>query len=316
MLHRLSAALAGRSCARTYCSRGTSPITSSLRDGILTLSFDDADAKVNTLTERLLEQLNEEVTNVESGATDARAVVMISRKASGFVAGADIKIFSKLSDDAQERQAVFAQVQGLFDRIEASRVPWVAAIHGATLGGGLELALAAKARVCVDAPSTMMGLPEVKLGLLPGAGGTQRMPALVGLQASLEYIVAGKNIRPAKAKSLGLVDVLVDDAGQLEATAVEMAEKLAGGGSYPRSTKPGGLTTFLLEGNSIGRCHAMLCYARLLCYAMACYAMLGNPIGRWLLFKKAREATEKATRGLYPAPGAIIDCIEASDSIA
>jgi len=121
-------------------------------------------------------------------------------------------------------------------RMAAVKKPSVAAIHGDCLGGGLEVALSCDARVVADSPKTKLGLPEVMLGLLPGAGGTQRLPALVGLPAALDMMLTGKNIRPKKALKMGLVDDVVPP-NRLVPLAKDLARRLVAGKGPVRSKK-------------------------------------------------------------------------------
>lgn len=163
--------------------------------------------------------------------------------------------------------------------------PIVAAIHGSCLGGGLETALACRYRIASESPKTVLGLPEVKLGILPGAGGTQRLPALIGVQAALPLMLTGSNVRPAKAKKIKLVDE-VADPNALRSAAIQAARELADGKRIvdrePKSIVPR-LTKFVLEQTSFGQ----------------------N-----MLLKKARESVMKMTHGNYPAPLKIIDVVQ------
>ncbi|NIR38494.1 MAG: fatty acid oxidation complex subunit alpha FadJ, partial [Actinobacteria bacterium] len=110
------------------------------------------------------------------------------------------------------------------------RKPVVAAIHGPALGGGLELALACSARVASDDPRTRLGQPEVQLGLIPGAGGTQRLPRLVGLELGLDLVTSGRSLRPSKARAAGLVDEVVPKDRLLEAAARRALDAVGGSG--------------------------------------------------------------------------------------
>ena len=140
-----------------------------------------------------------------------RACVIVSGKGDSFIAGADIEQFL---DYRREIDAAGASQSGqdALNALAALRVPVVAAIHGACMGGGLELALACRYRICTDQAKTVFAVPEVQLGLIPGMGGTQRLPRLIGLQAALDMILTGKNIRAKKALQLGLVDEMVHPA--------------------------------------------------------------------------------------------------------
>jgi 3-hydroxyacyl-CoA dehydrogenase/enoyl-CoA hydratase/3-hydroxybutyryl-CoA epimerase len=173
-------------------------------DGIAWVVFDDPNAKVNvfntanmTLLDRILDELTRE---------KPKRVVFISGKPGTFIAGADIKELEKIRDAAHAEELSRAGHR-VFAKIEA--LPSVAAIDGACLGGGCELALACRCRVATDNPKTQIGLPETQLGIIPGWGGTQRLPALIGLRAALEIIVPGKALDSTRALKVGLVDAVV-----------------------------------------------------------------------------------------------------------
>src|SRR5262249_46984625 len=134
-----------------------------------------------------------------------RAAVLISGKPDMFIAGADIEQFLTIKT-AADGEAMSAAGQMMMDRIAKLRTPLVAAIHGACMGGGTEAVISCAYRVCSDHPKTVIAVPEVQLGIIPGAGGTQRLPRLVGLRNALDMILTGKNIRAKKALEIGLVD--------------------------------------------------------------------------------------------------------------
>jgi 3-hydroxyacyl-CoA dehydrogenase len=172
---------------------------------------------------------------VRSGLADALAgaardaaikAVVIVCEGRTFFAGADITEFG--------RPMTGPSLPEVVDAIEASRIPVIAAIHGTALGGGLEVALGCHYRVAL--PSAKLGLPEVKLGLLPGAGGTQRLPRLVGVEAALPIIVSGDPVSAKKAAEIGLIDKIVGE-GALEAEAIAFAREMAGRGEPPRTSK-------------------------------------------------------------------------------
>jgi len=183
---------------------------------------------------------------------------------------------------AAEAERLSHEGQLLLDSIEAQRTPLVVAIHGACMGGALELSLAAHYRIATEHPKTVLALPEVQIGLIPGAGGTQRLPRLIGVRAALDIILTGKNIRAKKAMQIGLVDELVHPA-ILRKIAIQRAQELADG-TLKHRKHSGGMSGFLLD---------------------------ENPAGRRVVLKKAREETLKKTRGNYPAPIAAIDAVEA-----
>ena len=183
-------------------------------EGVVTLTMDDPNAPVNTMNPTFREDIRATADRLEAElAEDENAIkgVIITSAKKTFFAGGDIKAMSKTTEaDAEE---MFEQVQDMKDslrRIEKLPVPVVAAINGAALGGGLEVALAANYRVAADARGSKIGLPEVSLGLLPGAGGISRVVRMIGIQdALMKLILQGKQVNPTKAKDIGLVDEVV-----------------------------------------------------------------------------------------------------------
>jgi 3-hydroxyacyl-CoA dehydrogenase len=179
---------------------------------------------VNALGTAVRQGLVDAIAEAE-GDADVKAVVIIGAGRT-FFAGADITEFGK--------PPVGPMLPEVVDIIEASSKPVVAAIHGTALGGGLEVALGSHYRVAV--PSAKLGLPEVKLGILPGAGGTQRLPRVVGVEAALPMIVSGDPIPAKKAEAIGLIDRIVGE-GSLEADAIAYAREVAGKGQHPVASK-------------------------------------------------------------------------------
>lgn len=244
-------------------------------DGIAVITIDVPGESMNTLKASFAKEVSEVLQTLES-ASDIRGVVMISGKPSSFVAGADISMISAC-ETAADAESLARQGQAMFDRIEQLKVPVVAAIHGPCLGGGLELALACHYRVATDSDKTVLGLPEVQLGLLPGSGGTQRLPRLLGVQQALGMMMTGKQLRPSQAKKAGLVDELVPQSILLEAAC-----KLALN-SKARVRK----AKLSLLNKVIER----------------------TPFGRAFMFKKAAEQAQAKSQGNYPALDSIIDVI-------
>ena len=177
---------------------------------VVTVSIDVADRAVNVFNESVLDELDALVGSLEADRT-ARVVIFRSAKSSGFFAGADLKELSELPSTA-EVESVVRRGQDLFARIERLEVPTVAVIHGPCLGGGLEFALACRYRIAVNSSSTRLGLPEVQLGIIPGWGGTQRLPQRVGLMEALPMILQGKKLPAEKALRIGLVDLAASEA--------------------------------------------------------------------------------------------------------
>ena len=215
---------------------------------------------------------------------NVRAAVLISGKKDSFIAGADIEEFLQIKT-VEEAQRLSHEGQLLLDSISEQRTPLVVAIHGACMGGALELSLAADYRIATDHPKTVLALPEVQIGLIPGAGGTQRLPRLIGVRAALDMILTGKNVRAKKAMQIGLVDELVHPS-ILRRIAIQRANEIAEG-TRKHERHKGGVTGFLLD---------------------------ENPAGRRVVLKKAREETMKKTRGNFPAPLAAIDAVAAGYS--
>jgi len=269
-LRRLAAAAAASPA-------GSGDVSYAVVDSVAVLRLDVQGEKMNTLSAKLMADFEAVLTKLE-GDTSVKAAVLISGKPDSFIAGADIKMLAACTT-AEEAEGLAKGGQAIMDRIAGSKTPIVAAIHGACLGGGLEVALACHQRVATSHAKTQLAVPEVMLGLLPGSGGTQRLPRLVGMQAALDMMLTGKNIRPDKAKKMGLVDVVVDP-NALERTAVAVAKALAAGTAKPSVSRK---KKSWLE-----------------------WALEDTPPGRNLMFSKANEAVAKKTGGKYPAPPAIL----------
>lgn len=260
-------------------ARGPS-LSTERRGAALIIWIDVPGEPVNTLGPSMVGEFEPIFTEIERDR-ELRGVVIASGKDTGFIAGADVEQFATFKSPSDAAH-VSALGQELLNRLEKLPVPVVAAIHGACLGGGLEVALACRYRVCTNDASTVLALPEVQLGVIPGMGGTQRLPRLIGLQAALDMILAGRNIRAAKALKMGLVDEMVHPSILME-IAVDRAIGLADGRVTP--TK---------RSNSVGD-----------------LLLAGNPFGRSVVFRKARESVLEKTHGHYPAPLAALDAIHA-----
>jgi 3-hydroxyacyl-CoA dehydrogenase/enoyl-CoA hydratase/3-hydroxybutyryl-CoA epimerase len=249
-------------------------------DGIAVITFDLPNESVNKLGRAVKDEFVALFARIERDTT-VHGAVLISGKPDVWIAGADIEEFLQLKT-AADAERLSRDGQMLLDSLERLRVPLVAAIHGACLGGGLETALACRYRIATDHPRTMLGLPEVQLGLIPGAGGTQRLPRRIGLTSALDMILTGKQVRAQKALQLGLVDELVHPS-ILRSIAIARAREVAEG--RRKSEKGGGgLKSIVLE---------------------------GNPAGRAIVLRKAREQTLAKSRGNYPALLAAIDAVAA-----
>jgi 3-hydroxyacyl-CoA dehydrogenase/enoyl-CoA hydratase/carnithine racemase len=189
-------------------------------DGLVVLAFAVPDHRQNVLTERVLADLAAALDDLERPARgwSPRGVVVMSAREGSFFAGADVARLDRLwGFTAAEIERACDAGRALFGRLSAAPWPSVAIVHGTCLGGGLELALACDLRVATDDPRTSLGLPEVKLGLLPGWGGTVRLPRLIGPGPAVEFTVSGEAVPAPTAARLGLVDAVVPAGAALEA---------------------------------------------------------------------------------------------------
>ncbi len=248
-----------------------------IRAGVAVVTFDLPNEPVNKLSSAVgweLEELLDRLAKNEA----VKAIVIRSGKPDTFIAGADIEEFVRL-EDVEAATRLSRDGQLLMQRVADSPKPIVAAIHGACLGGGLELALACRYRVVSDHPRTQLGLPEVQLGLLPGAGGSNRLPRLIGVRAAFDMILTGRSERASKALRLGLADEVVPEAILLD-TAIAAAERLVRGWRRPR--RKGGVAGFALD---------------------------RTPLGRMVVYRKAREQVEAKSGGHYPAPLRAIEVV-------
>ena len=190
-------------------------------DGIATLTIDYPGKSMNVIDQALMDGLS---AGVEKAAADAavKGIIVTSGKDT-FVAGADLKAMeanldNMMNDSIEEAFEKFSSLSKILRRMETCGKPVAAAINGIALGGGFEIALATHYRVCADNPRISLGLPEVMIGLLPGAGGTQRMIRTLGIQGATPYLMEGKQFNPAKGLELGLIQAVVP-ADQVLATA-------------------------------------------------------------------------------------------------
>lgn len=239
------------------------------------LAIDVPNEKMNTLQAAFADEMTEIFAQLKD-SSGVKGLIVHSLKPDNFVAGADVRMLEACKS-AAEAESLASQGQTLFQQLSDLPYPVVAAIHGPCLGGGLELALACDYRVCTDADATRLGLPEVQLGLLPGSGGTQRLPRLIGLLPSLDLILTGKQLRAQKAKKLGVVDACVPAT-----ILLDVAKQFIDKGK--RSTKQKVTTKEKI--------------------------LSGSSLGRKFVFEQAAKKTNEKTRGNYPATVAILDVIQ------
>ncbi|MBT8469760.1 MAG: enoyl-CoA hydratase/isomerase family protein, partial [Deltaproteobacteria bacterium] len=254
-------------------------------DGVAIVRMDIPGEPMNTLKSDFIDTFTEAFSSIESDA-DIKAVVFTSGKKDSFIAGADITMLEAVTS-AEEGERVSREGHKVMNRIESCPKPVVAAIHGVALGGGLEVALACHARVVSDSKKTQLGLPEAQLGLLPGGGGTQRLPRQIGVQAALDLMLTGKSINAKKALKLGLVDDVVPPSILLETAATLALSRLDHVPHRESFIKQLGDKEAVTE-----------------------FALSKNPVGRKILFDQARKQLHKQTRGNYPAQDLIIDIVK------
>ncbi len=177
------------------------------QEHILWLSLDRKDSAVNSLNQEVISEFDQILEQIKIDSTLV-GVIILSAKSSGFIAGADIEQFVKLQNE-NEAFTLIRQAQLVFDKLQDLKIPSVAMIEGFCLGGGLELVLACRYRVAEEGPKTLLGAPEVKLGLHPGWGGTVRLPRLIGVMPAMDMNLTGRMVSARAAAKSGLVDAAV-----------------------------------------------------------------------------------------------------------
>ena len=247
-------------------------------DGVAILTLDDPSETHNTITPALGGELTAAMDQLEADAR-VKAIVIRGKKDS-FLVGANID-FVRAIRFARDAEEASREASKRFARLGQGPKPVVAYVHGPALGGGFELSLACTATVASDDPKTVLGLPEVKLGLIPAANGLLRIAERAGLRVAMDLGLTGKNLRPKKAKKLGLIDEIVPAPVGLDAAcayALRLAEK-----PTKKKKRAVPVDRLLLE---------------------------KNPFGRMYLFRRARAETLAKTRGHYPAAERILDELE------
>ncbi|MBX7180877.1 MAG: enoyl-CoA hydratase/isomerase family protein [Bacteroidia bacterium] len=238
--------------------------------------LDQEGEKVNKVSPELIQAFDGIFSQIDADSS-IKAVILASKK-KDFIAGADIEMFQKVTKKG-DFEPITRRGHASLSKLEKSKKPIIAAIHGSCMGAGLEIALACHGRVVAD-EGTVLALPEIKLGLLPGGGGTQRLPRLIGIQKALDIMLTGKNVYGKQAYKMGLADRVTNKAQLVEAAKYLAKDILSG--KFERKRKITALE----------------------------WALEGNPLGRSVLFKKAKEMTLRQTRGNYPAAERILECVE------
>jgi 3-hydroxyacyl-CoA dehydrogenase/enoyl-CoA hydratase/3-hydroxybutyryl-CoA epimerase len=238
--------------------------------------------KINKLSSPLMLRLKQVI--AELSTSNYKCAVFISRKPNIFIAGADIEEIKALKtcDDAEN---ACLMGQGIFRELENLKIPTIAAIHGACVGGGCEMILACDYRIATNDPSTKIGLPEVNLGVLPGFGGTQRLPRLIGLQAAFDIILAGKTVPAQKALKVGLVDKCVPKEILEKQARIKVLEILKSGGKKRSDHyKPRGMQNKLLE----------------------------SFLGKYVIYNQVGKTLSKRPACFYPAPRKAFEVVKAT----
>ncbi len=246
-------------------------------NGVAIVWLDQPNEKINKVSLEFMSEIDELFKQLDNDP-EIKAAVIASRK-KDWIAGADIDMFGKVKQKGDFIEVTQNGHQSL-NRLEKSKKPVVAAVNGACLGAGTEIALACQGRIVSDDKSTHFALPEVMLGLLPGGGGTQRLPRLIGIQKALDMMLTGKKIYGGKAKKIGLADKITTKESLLNA-AIDFALQLTKG-TYKREDKREWMEK-MLESNSVTR---------------------------GIVYRKAKEMVMKQTLGNYPAPLKILECVE------
>ncbi|MEO5968700.1 MAG: 3-hydroxyacyl-CoA dehydrogenase NAD-binding domain-containing protein [Bdellovibrionia bacterium] len=259
---------------------------------IWTLTFDMQGEKVNKLSKKIASEVDALLPQLETLGAERKidALILISGKPGNFIAGADIEMI-RATKTSKEAEELSREGQKLMNRWEDLPFPTVAGIHGAALGGGFEFALACSAIVMSDHPSAKIGLPEVMLGLVPGSGGTIRLPRKAGLATALDMILTGRNFSGDKALKLGLIEGYLPKENfeesvlrwtQTQLSALKSQKRIA---KEPKLGGMGGPAGGFLEKNILMRS---------------------------LIFKKARDGVLSKTHGHYPAPLEALDVIQST----
>lgn len=253
-----------------------------IQDEIATIIFDFPGEKINKFTSPALDELE----NIIDSLGNIKAAVIKSAKEGIFIAGADLKQFEEILGSPDQVRSILEKGHRVFNKIENLPFPSIAVIDGACLGGGMEMALSCRYRIVTDSPKTSLGLPEVSLGIMPGWGGTQRMPRLVGLQQGLKLILTGKPVNGKKAFKIGLADIILPHEF-LEQKLPEAIEKCLSG-QVKKSKKKNAMNWVLEE----------------------------NPVGRHLIYSQSRKGILKKTKGHYPSPLIALDTIKKTYSMS
>ncbi|XP_072533740.1 hydroxyacyl-CoA dehydrogenase trifunctional multienzyme complex subunit alpha a [Salminus brasiliensis] len=265
-----------------------------LKDDVAVIRLNDPSSRVNTLSQQMGNEIREVLEEVWGNGA-VKSAVVISTKPGSFIAGADLNMFTTCKT-AEEVSKLSRDGQEMFEKIEKSHIPIVAAINGSCLGGGLEFAIACQYRLATNNKKTVLACPEVFLGLLPGAGGTQRLPKMLGIPAAFDMMLTGKNIRPDKAKKMGLIHQVVNQLGPGLKDPEEMTMK------YLEDVAVGVAKDLAKKKIAVERKKGLMQRLQ--------DAAFGMSFVRKQVYKTVQDKVMKQTKGLYPAPLKIIESVQ------
>ncbi len=254
-------------------------------DGLYSLHLDQPSEKVNKLNPAFMEELSHLLDELKLNK-NIKTLVVLSEKEGIFIAGADIAVIQNLKDP-REGEKMAKEGQAILQKLEQMPFPVIVAVNGACMGGGTEFALCCKYILVSDNPATRIALPEVNLGVMPGFGGTIRLPQRIGLQQALDYVLTGKTMNGEKAFKLGFADALLPYQ-DFNLRAMDWAASFVKGKWNKRPQ------------------------ARPLPATLMSCALEKNLLGRMVLFSQAKKQVLLKTRGRYPAPLKIIDVMQSN----
>ncbi|MAX67821.1 MAG: 3-hydroxyacyl-CoA dehydrogenase NAD-binding domain-containing protein [Bacteriovoracaceae bacterium] len=248
------------------------------KEGIYYLGFGEHETKsLTVISEETLLEMDEALSEIK-GDKNAKGLVLFSHKPGCFLAGMDVSVIQSLTSEIEASQGC-EKGQEVFNKLEDLKIPTMALVDGVCLGGGLEMALSCDKIICSDNKKTALGLPEVMLGVLPGFGGTYRLPRKIGLTTSLDLLLTGKQVKAKKAKRMGLVEAVMPAERLLEKAAEYLFKKESHNKTFQETLTEKASENFLARG---------------------------------VIFRKARQTVLEKTKGFYPAPLKILEHLEAS----
>lgn len=253
-------------------------ITLEIKEGIYYLGFGlNEEKSLTIITEKTLTEMNEALDNIKSDK-NAKGLILFSHKPGCFLAGMDVTVIQSLHSELEATEGC-EKGQSVFNKIEDLKIPSMALVDGVCLGGGLEMALSCNKIMCSDNPKTALGLPEVMLGVLPGFGGTYRLPKKIGLTGSLDLLLTGRQVKAKKAKRIGLAEYVLPAERLLEKSSEYLFKKDSEDKSFQETLAQKASENFLARG---------------------------------VIFRKARQTVLEKTKGFYPAPLKILEHLENS----